>query len=147
MIENISDFILNLLPGNNKFFYIYYLVFIFVFSLLLIFYFSKKVKKSSGDSHTPKKEVTLYDLLKIVSYPNSTIKDLLFAANYFEENFSVDMDEKKSFEFFKKLLNHKNRKKEFFDIFHGKILPKNLKYKNELDKIEKEALNNKEIGN
>lgn len=141
MIENISDFILNLLPDNNKFFYIYYLVFIFLFSLLLIFYFSKKVKKSSDT--TEKKEITLKNLLNIASSDKSTSKDLLFAMNYFAENFGVDMDKNISMEFFKKLLNHKNRQKALFDIFHGKILPKNLKYKNELNAIEKEALNNK----
>jgi len=142
MIENISDFILNLLPGNMLF-YIYYLAFIFFLSLLLIFYFSKKAKKKSKTSQ--KKEITLDDLLKIASSSKSISKDLLFAINYFTKNFSVDMNEKTSFEFFKKLLNHKNRQKELFDIFHGNILPKNLKYKNELDKIEKEALNNNKI--
>jgi len=140
MIENISDFILNLLPGNI-FFYIYYLVFIFFLSLLLIFYFSKKAKKKSK---TPKqKEITLDDLFKIASSSKSKTDDLLFALNYFAENFSVDMNKNVSIEFLKKILNHKNRQKVLFDIFHGKILPKNLKYKKELDKIEKEALNNK----
>ena len=145
MIEKISDFILNLVPGNNKFFYIYYLIFIFLFSLLLVFYFSKKVKKSSES--VPKKEITLNDLLKIASSNKSNIKDLLFAITYFSENFSVNMDEKHSFEFFKKILNHKNRQKVLFDVFHGNILPKNLKYKNELNRIEKEALNNEIKGN
>ncbi len=140
MIENISDFILNLLP-SNIFIYIYYLVFIFFLSLLVIFYFSKKVKNESKTSQ--KKEITLDDLLKIALSSKSTSKDLLFAINYFAENFSVGMDKKTSLEFFKKLLNHKNRQKKLFDIFHGNILPKNLKYKNELNKIEKEALNNK----
>jgi len=139
MIENISDFILNLLPGNI-FFYIYYLVFIFFLSLLLIFYFSKKAKKKSK---TPKqKEITLYDLFKIVSSSKSKIDDLLFALNYFAENFSVDMNKNVSIKFLKKILNHKNRQKVLFDVFYEKIIPKNLKYKKELDKIEKEALNN-----
>ena len=44
--------------------------------------------------------------------------------------------------FFRKILNHKNRKKILFDIFHGIILPKNLQYKKELDNLEKEALDN-----
>jgi len=142
MIENISDFILNLLPGNI-FFYIYYLAFIFFLSLVLIYYFYKKAQKKPKIQKP--KEITLTDLLKIVSSSKSTSKDLFFAINYFAENFSVDMNEKISFEFFKKLLNHKNRQKELFDIFHGKILPNNLKYKDKLDKIEKEALNNNKI--
>ena len=141
MIENISDFILNLLPGNMLF-YIYYLAFIFFISLILIYFFYKKAQKKPKTKTSPK-NITLNDLLKIASSSKSTTKDLLFAINYFAENFSVDMDEKTSLEFFKKLLNHKNRQKVLFDVFHGSILPKNLKYKNELDKIEKEALNNK----
>ena len=142
-METISDFILSLLPGNNKFFYLYYLAFIFVFSLFLIFYFSRKSKNSKKDNMPQKKEITINDLLKIVSSSKSTLKDLLFAINYFIENFSIETDEKLSLEFFKKLLNHKNRQKILFDLFHGKVLPQNLKYKNELDRIEKEALNNK----
>ena len=142
-METISDFILSLLPGNNKFFYLYYLAFIFVFSLFLIFYFSRKSKKSKKENMPQKKEITINDLLKIVSSSKSTLKDLLFAINYFIENFSIETDEKLSLEFFKKLLNHKNRQKALFDLFHGKVLPQNLKYKNKLDKIEKEALNNK----
>jgi hypothetical protein len=31
------------------------------------------------------------------------------------------------------VLNHKNRNKALFDYFHGKVLPKNLKFKNKLD--------------
>ena len=139
-METISDFILSLLPGNNKFFYLYYLAFIFIFSLFLIFYFSRKVKKKPEKKET---EITMKDLLKISSSSKSTTKDLLFAINYFAENFSVETDEKSSFAFFKKLLNHKNRQKVLFDVFHGNVLPKNLKYKLELNNIEKEALNNK----
>ena len=141
MIEKISDFILNLLPGNNLFF-IYYLAFIFLFSLLIIFYFSKRSKNKKNNQSTPK-EITLKDLLNIASNDKSTSKDLIFAINYFAENFKVNKDEKASMEFFKKILNHKNRNKKLFEIFHGVILPHNLKYKNELNKIEKEALNNK----
>ena len=139
-MEKISDFILNLLPGDNKFFYLYYLLFISFFSLLIIFYFAKKAKNQSTKKE-PK--ITMKDLLNIASSNKSTSKDLIFAIHYYAENFNVDMDKNASFEFFKKILNHKNRKKDLFDIFHGNILPKNLKYKNELNKIEKEALNNK----
>lgn len=83
----------------------------------------------------------LDDLLKIAGNKNSTTKDLLFAFAYFLENFKVKQNKDKSLKLFNLILNHKNRNKALFDFFHGKILPANLEFKDELDKLERKALN------
>ena len=136
-MEKISDFIISLLPSEVYTFLIYLLI-VTLFSIFLIFILARKNRQKKQNS---KKEITIDDLLKIADNPKSTEKDLIFALNYFLNYFKVKNNEKKSFEFFKKILNHKNRSKEIFNIFHGKILPANLEYKNELDKLEKRALN------
>ncbi len=139
MIEEISDFLISLLPSNALIFIIY-LVFITVFSVLLIILLSKK-KNKSKNAQIPKKELTIDDLLEIAKSKKSNINDLKFALEYFLNHFKIKDDEKKSFELFEKILNHKNRSKILFNIYHGKILPENLEYKNKLDSIEKKALN------
>lgn len=136
-MEKISDFIISLLPSEVYTFLIYLLI-VTLFSIFLIFILARKNRQKKQNN---KKEITIDDLLKIADNPKSTEKDLIFALNYFLNYFKVKNNEKKSFEFFKKILNHKNRSKEIFNIFHGKILPANLEYKNELDKLEKRALN------
>ena len=138
MIEKVSDFIISLLPSNSVVFIIYLIVFSF-FSIFLIFILSKNKKNKQFQNN--KKELTIDDLLNIAKNQKSTLKDLIFILEYFLNNFKVKNNEKKSFELFKKVLNHKNRSKILFDIYHGKLLPSNLEYKDRLDKIEKEALN------
>ena len=136
----ISDTILDIFPSTPFAFLVYLGIITFV-SILIILYFSKK------KSHKPTKEekndnnLTIDSLLKIATNPKSNSKDLLSALVLYNENFKVEDDVKKSLEFFKKVLNHKNRKKAFFDYFHGNILQNNIKFKEELDKIEREALN------
>ncbi|WP_457559981.1 hypothetical protein [Caminibacter sp.] len=132
------DIIEDLLP-SSPFFYLVYLVGITLFGLLLIYLISK-LNKPASNENKPDKKLTINDLIKIAKNPNSTQKDLLFALMAFNENFSVESNKNRSFELFKLVLNHKNRNKALFDYFHGNILPKNLKFKNELDKLEKEAL-------
>ncbi len=136
-MEKISDFLISLLPSSVYTFLVYLLI-VTLFSISLIFILAIKNRKKKQKI---KKEITIDDLLKIANNQKSTTKDLIFALNYFLNNFKVNNNEKKSFEFFKRILNHKNRSKEIFDIFHGKILPANLEYKNELDQLEKKALN------
>jgi len=137
-MEKISDFIISILPSSPVTFLIYLGV-IVVLSVLLIFIFSRQ-KSSKSNENTPK-TITLEDLLKIAKNKKSTKQDLAFAMEYFYNNFEIKDNEKKSFELLEKLLHHKNRTKLLFDIFHGKILPKNLSYKDKLNELEKEALN------
>ena len=137
MIEKISDFLITLLPQNPLFFLLYLFLFLVV-SVVFIFLIAKRKPKTDKAS---KKELSLEDLIRIVSNPKSSTKDLISAAMLYVQNFSVESDEKKSFEFFKKLLNHPKRNKAVFDYFHGVILPKNIKFKDKLDELERKALN------
>ena len=138
-MEAISDFIISLLPSND-YVYLIYLGVITLFSVLLILFLARK-RSEVAHNIPKKKEITINDLLKIAKNPKSNIKDLAFALEYYVTKFRVKDYEKESFELFKLALNHKNRKKMLFDIFHGKILPANLKYKEKLEAIEKVALN------
>jgi len=88
-----------------------------------------------------KKELTLNDLISLASNEKSTSSDLLSALMMFNDKFVVAQDKEKSLMFLEKVMNHKNRNKKLFDYFHGSILPKNITFKDELDKLEKEALN------
>jgi len=137
----IFDFILDLLP-NTDYFFLFYLLGVFLVSILLIFFLSKKFKNNNPQNNITK-EITIDDLLKIANNSKSTLKDLLFALTYFNEHLDFNKNINKSFELLKKILNHQNRNKALFDYFHGNILPNNLKYKNELNKLEQEALNKK----
>ena len=122
--------------------FVVYLFLITVFCIILIFYFAKKFKnKPKSTDNIPKKEITLNDLLKIANNPKSSTADLLSALMLFNDKFVVAQDKNKSIEFFEKVLNHTNRHKKLFDYFHGSILPKNITFKDELDKLEKKALN------
>ena len=134
----ISDKVLDIFP-STPFAFLIYLGSITFISILIIFYFAKRPKKSKKQEKKDNK-LTIDSLLEIANNPKSNSKDLLSALVLYNENFKVENDVKKSMEFFKSVLNHKNRKKAFFDYFHGNILPKNLKFKKELDNIEKEAL-------
>ncbi len=133
------DFIENFLPSSPVF-YLIYLGGVIVFSVLMIFWLAKKQKKKKKNS--VKKELSIDDLIRIASNPKSTQADLLSALMLYNDKFNVSDDKDKALKFFQKILNHKNRNKVHFDYFHGKVLPKNLKYKNELDELEKKALNN-----
>ena len=139
--SSISDFLWDLFP-SSPFYYIAYMLFVMAVGLFFIIYFSKR--KPTENKEIIKKEVTLDDLIKIAKSSNSTTQDLAAALLMFNEKFKVEDDYQKSIEFFKLVLNHKKAtSKKLFEIFHGQILPKNLAFKNELDKIEREALNNK----
>ena len=137
----VSDFFWDLFP-NSPFYFIAYMLFVVAIGLFIIIYFSKQKPK---EENLPKnKEVTLDDLLKIAKSSKSTTQDLVATLLMYNEKFRVEDDYQKSMEFFKSLLNHeKASAKKIFEIFHGQILPNNLKFKNELDKIEREALNKK----
>ena len=135
----ISDRVLDIFP-STPFAFLIYLGSITFISILVIFYFSKKKQKKSKKQQKDNK-LTIDSLLEIANNSKSNSKDLLSALMLYNENFKVEDDIEKSMEFFKKVLNHNNRKKAFFDYFHGNILPKNIKFKDELDKIEREALN------
>jgi len=134
----ISDVVWELFP-NSPLAYIVYLFAITVICIFLIFYFAKKSKKNTQSPLN--KEITLMDLLKIANNSKSSTTDLLVALQLFNEKFVILQDKEKSMDFLKKVLNHKNRHKTLFDYFHGNILPKNITFKDELDKLEKEALN------
>ena len=138
----ISDKILDIFP-STPFAFLVYLGVITFFGILIIFYFAKKLKESKKQEKKDDK-LTISSLLEIATNPNSSSKDLLSALILYNENFKVEDNVKHSLDFFKKVLNHKNRKKAFFDYFHGNVLPKNPKFKKQLNEIEKEALN-KEI--
>ncbi len=138
MVEEVSDFLISLLPSNAVVF-ILYLGVVTLFSITLIYLISK-LKKKEKPQESPK-DLTIDDLITIANNKNSNTNDLIFTLEYFLNNFNIKNNEKKSFELFKKVLNHKNRSKKLFDIFHGKLLPLNLEYKDKLDKLEKEALN------
>ena len=135
MIEKITDFVISLLPFR---WWVYpaFLLCSVILSVLIVFLLSLKKKKKNA-----KKELTLEDLLKISKNPKSTSSDLMSALMLFNERFSVEKNEKKSFEFFKNVLTHKRRNKKMFDYFHDTIIRKNPKYKNKLEDLEKKALN------
>ena len=122
--------------------FIVYLGIITIICVFLIIYLAKKSKKTfQKPSDLKNKEITFADLLKIANSSKSSSADLLVALQLYNENFNVAQNKEKSIDFFRKVLNHKNRHKILFDYFHGNILPKNLQYKDELDRLEREALN------
>ena len=134
----VSDIILDLLP-STPFAFLVYLGVITFFGILIILYFARKSQKSKTEEKKYDK-LSIESLLKIAANPKSSSKDLMSALIVYNENFRVKDDIEKSLAFFRYALNHKNRKKAFFDYFHKKILPKNIKFENELNEIEKEAL-------
>ncbi len=137
LIDKIED----LFPSTPLAFLIYLGAFSLI-SVILIFVAAKIFNKPKKTTKTPsKKELSIDDLLKIAKNPKSSKVDLITAIELFVQNFKIKDDEKKSFEFFEKLLNHKNRDKKIFDIFHGKVIAANIEYKDRLDKMERKALN------
>jgi TPR repeat protein len=137
-----SDTVWDIAPDSPVAFIIY-LGLITVFCVILIFYFAKRAhrKPKTSSVNNNKKDVTLDDLLKIAKNPKSSTADLLTALMLFNDKFVVAQDKQKSIEFFEKVLNHNNRSKKLFDYFHGSILPKNITFKDQLDELEKKALN------
>ena len=133
MIDKITDF----LPSDSLFFILYLFGFLFV-SVILIFILGRKAKNNESKKET---KFNLDDIFKIAKNPKSTPKDLAAALMIFKENFKVEDNESKIFEFFEKVLNHRNRNKVLFDYFHNEIMPMNKKYKTKLDEIERKALN------
>ena len=133
MIDKITDF----LPSDSLFFILYLFGFLFV-SVILILILGRKAKNNESKKET---KFNLDDIFKIAKNPKSTSKDLGAALMIFKENFKVEDNENKIFEFFENVLNHKNRNKTLFDYFHNEIIPMNKKYKIKLDEIERKALN------
>jgi len=138
----VVDRIEDLFPSTPLGYLIYLGVFVLL-SVAMIFWLARMhAKKPKKQKKEPvKKELTLDDLLKIVNKPDASAVDLITALELFIQNFKVKDDEKKSLEFFKKLLNHKNRNKMLFNVFHGKVIALNPEYKDVLDKLERAALN------
>ncbi|NPA11676.1 MAG: hypothetical protein GXO62_05495 [Epsilonproteobacteria bacterium] len=136
------DFILDLLP-NDDYFYLYYLAGFVVVTSALIIYFAKKFNKPKPKQAPVErpKELTLNDLIDMVSNPNASASDLYVALQLYHEKYKVHDDVGNSLTFFKKALNHKNKAKALFDFYHDVIMPANTQYKDQLDKIEREALN------
>jgi hypothetical protein len=133
-------YIINISPSSP----IAYLVYLFlftIFSIALIFIFARKNNEKVIKKEEPKREITIKELLNIVKNPKSSAADLVVAIRLFNENINMENYAKESFEFFDKLLTHKNRNKELFRYFHDVIVPNNTKYKAELEKIERKALN------
>jgi hypothetical protein len=137
---NTFDFIENFFP-DSPFAFLIYLFLFFLITTMFIFIVYKFSKKEQIAKEKPKKELTIDDLLKIVKNKNSTLQDLAFALEYFNEKFRVNNFPDKALEFFKSLLTHKNRNKILFDIFHNKTVELNQDFKDQLNQIEKEALN------
>jgi hypothetical protein len=137
---NTFDFIENFFPDSPFAFLIFLLSFFLIttFFVLIIFKLTKKEKKEIDNK---KREINIDDLIDIVKNTKSNIKDLVFALEYFNEKFRVREFPDKSFKFFNLLLKHKNRNKILFDIFHNKTVELNQDFKDQLNQIEKEALN------
>ncbi|GAB6044687.1 hypothetical protein JCM11957_02850 [Caminibacter profundus] len=138
MIEKISNFFISFIPKSPLFFLLYLFLFV-IASVLFIILLSKPKKNKKQEKEN--KKLTIEDLLKIAKNPKSTTDDLLRVFILFNENFKIEENEDKAFELFEKALNHKSRNKALFDFFHGILLPKNIKYKDKLDEIERKALN------
>ncbi|ACM92064.1 hypothetical protein NAMH_0883 [Nautilia profundicola AmH] len=136
----LSDTVWDLSP-NSPLAFIIYLILITVICLFFIFYFARKSKNNNTNKSQKHHKLTLDDLIDIADNPKSNTADLLSALMLFNEKFVVAQDKEKSMLFFEKILNHKHRHKKLFDYFHGSILPKNITYKDELDTLEKKALN------
>ena len=104
---------------------------------------AKKPKKTISHKKVIQTEDKLdfEDLMAIVKNPNSTSEKLLFALEEFNKNFVIDDEnEQKYLVFFSRALTHKNVNKDVFQYFHKEIKSKNLKYKKDLEIIEKKAL-------
>ena len=115
-------------------------------SILTITAFFVIIKKNKKPVKKVKKQIEedvieFDDLMAIVKNPNSTSKDILNALELFNQNYTIDeSNAQKYFIFLSRCLTHKNVNKDIFRYFHNEVKKKNLKYKKELDSIEKKAL-------
>ena len=123
------------------------LILVIVLALILTisaFFIILKKNKKPTKVKTQTQEIEkldFEDLMAIVKNPNSTSKDILNALKLFNENFVIDeTNSQKYLIFFSRALTHKNVNAEVFRYFHNEIKKKNLKYKTELESIEKKAL-------
>jgi hypothetical protein len=142
VIFNKFDFIEDFFP-NSPYAFILFLFLFFLISTLLVLIVAKFVNKNkSFETKTGDvKQLTLDDLIEIVSKEDATSDDLIFAINYFNKDFNVKFSPDKAFTFFKLLLSHKNRNKEIFNLFHNETLKSNKEFESQLNKIERECLN------
>ena len=104
---------------------------------------AKKPKKTTSHKKVIQTEDKLdfEDLMAIVKNPNSTSDKLLFALEEFNKNFVIDeKNEQKYLIFLSRALTHKNVNKNVFQYFHKEIKSKNVRFKKELDLIERKAL-------
>ena len=104
---------------------------------------AKKPKKTTSHKKVIQTEDKLdfEDLMAIVKNPNSTSDKLLFALEEFNKNFVIDeKNEQKYLVFLSRVLTHKNVNKDVFQYFHKEIKSKNVRFKKELDVIERKAL-------
>jgi len=104
---------------------------------------AKKPKKTTFHKKVIQTEDKLdfEDLMAIVKNPNSTSDKILFALEEFNKDFIIDDEnEQKYLIFLSRALTHKNVTKDIFQYFHKEIKSKNVRFKKELDIIEKKAL-------
>ena len=108
-----------------------------IVALVLIF-------KSNNQPVTKTENISFIDfedLMVIVKNPTTSSDKLLDVLQKFNENFLIDeSNEQKYLIFFSRVLTHKNVNKEIFQYFHKEIKSKNIKYKKDLDVIERKAL-------
>ena len=104
---------------------------------------AKKPKKTTFHKKVIQTEDKLdfEDLMAIVKNPNSTTEKLLFALEEFNKNFVIDEKNKQKYLIFlSRVLTHKNVNRDIFQYFHKEIKSKNVRFKKELDLIERKAL-------
>jgi len=104
---------------------------------------AKKPKKTTSHKKVIQTEDKLdfEDLMAIVKNPNSTTEKLLFALEEFNKNFVIDEKNKQKYLIFlSRALTHKNVNRDIFQYFHKEIKSKNVRFKKELDLIERKAL-------
>jgi len=104
---------------------------------------AKKPKKTISHKKVIQTEDKLdfEDLMAIVKNPNSTTDKLLFALEEFNKNFVIDEKNKQKYLIFlSRALTHKNVNRDIFQYFHKEIKSKNVRFKKELDLIERKAL-------
>ena len=137
---NTFDFLENFFP-NSPIAFILFLFFFFLITTVFIYIIYILNKKEKSNTVEKNKKIIIDDLIKIAKNSKSNIKDLVFAIEYFNTEFKVENFPDKAFEFFKALLSHKNRNKILFDIFHEKTVKLNNQFEEQLNKIEKDCLN------
>ena len=99
-----------------------------------------KVEKKT-ETQQDNENIDFDDLMEIVKNQDSTSKDILNALELFNQNYTIDeSNTQKYFIFLSRCLTHKNVNKDIFRYFHNEVKKKNLKFKKELDSIEKKAL-------